>query len=138
VELERAIEGNTAVSVFGMSKSLHSRQKMAEVLGIDLTEFERLQTGQFFIKAGNMPPFLNRVPEEFADKKNFFMSEAAWERVKRHQLTRYYRPLDEMEPASLEADAEAQGSEADDLEMAESGSVIASPAKPLRSPPRRF
>lgn len=89
--LKDAITANTAIKITGKNshKSLSAFQKET---GADLAEMERLSVGEFHIKEGNKPSISVKAPSHLVGNKNAMRAEA-WERVKKEQLKRYYRPL---------------------------------------------
>jgi Type IV secretory system Conjugative DNA transfer len=93
-EMKRTVLGSSKIAIAGASGGDRETAKdLEDITGVDRAEIKVLKKGNFYIKPNSETPARKfTVPETLMRGKNA-MSEADWERVKAHQLERYYRPV---------------------------------------------
>jgi hypothetical protein len=88
---------NTSVHIGGTNKpALHG--SVAKMLGAEPEDVAKLKRGEFIINMAEVIPFKFRTRTHLLDWEHS-MSDPQWERVKRDQLRRYYKPTTAPAPA---------------------------------------
>lgn len=92
-EFLNIIMGNTNLKV--MARSTHENwSKMSEQFNIPTTTLADLKQYHYFVKIGSGTAFEIKGDNRLIDNSNQ-MSLSQWEQVKREQIIKYYRPLDQ-------------------------------------------
>lgn len=92
-EFLNIIMGNTNLKV--MARSTHENwSKMSEQFNIPTTTLADLKQYHYFVKIGSGTAFEIKGDNRLIDNSNQ-MSLSQWEQVKKEQITKYYRPLDQ-------------------------------------------
>lgn len=85
------ILGNTNVKFIG-NNSNKTLEAMNKTLNEKLVDVENLETGEFYIKAGNNPLIKVKNSDEYIGDKNS-LSQDEWNESKEYQLNHYYRDI---------------------------------------------
>jgi TraM recognition site of TraD and TraG len=86
-----AISGNSRVRFAGASGGDYATERdLSRMVGVDATDLQSLQPLSFYMRIGNQEAVKISLKKNLLGNKNR-MSEAAWERVKAHQIATYYR-----------------------------------------------
>ncbi len=92
-EFLNIVMGNTNLKV--MARSTHENwSKMSEQFNIPTTTLANLKQYHYFVKIGSGTAFEIKGDDKLIDNSNQ-MSLSQWEQVKKEQIIKYYRPLDQ-------------------------------------------
>ncbi len=87
--MKKAIIGNSGIKISGKNE-LSSLKTMSAETGATIEELQNLSTGQFHIKAGNLPSVAVNVPKV---PQKAMMTREQWLATLKQQMEKYYRPL---------------------------------------------
>lgn len=90
-EMWRAISGNSRVRFAGSAGGDKTTERdLSYMAGIDSEDLKHLKPLHFYIKSGNHEPIKFNINKDLLGNRHS-MNPKAWEQVRAHQLTTYYR-----------------------------------------------
>ena len=93
-EIRNSILGSSNIQIVGATKPIFYAQAASLFREVSTDDIASLNVGQFYIKVGRTNPAFRFAVDSTLLKDANAMTPGQWQRVRRAQLDKYYRPLE--------------------------------------------